>query len=133
MSRRQQRGMSLVVAIFLVVVIASLSAFAVTTGTATRQSTNLQLQSDRALAAARAGAEWGAYRALVQNACAGATNVAMNAGAIRGFQVTVTCLANTLHGTYRVADIQSEARSGVFGSPDYAYRSITVRYSNGGP
>lgn len=125
--------MSLVVAIFLVVVIASLSAFAVTTGTATRQSTNLQLQADRALAAARAGAEWGAYRTLVQSACPGATNVPMNAGAIRGFQVTVTCLANTNHGTYRVADIQSVARWGVFGSPDYAYRSITVRYSNGGP
>jgi MSHA biogenesis protein MshP len=125
--------MSLVMAIFVVVVIASLSAFAVSTGSATRQSTNLQLQADRALAAARAGAEWGAYRALVQGACAGATNVPMNAGALRGFQVSVICNARTAHvdggGPFVVADITSTASWGTFGSPDYAYRRVTIRYS----
>ena len=63
--RRRQRGMSLVVAIFLITVIASLAAFAVTMGTATRETSNLQLQADRAQAAAHAGIEWGPYQALV--------------------------------------------------------------------
>jgi MSHA biogenesis protein MshP len=125
--------MSLVVAIFLIVVIALLAAFAVSTGNAARSSTNLQLLSDRALAAARAGAEWGAYRALVQNACAGATPVPMNQGALRGFRVTVTCTANTAHtdgGPYRTADIVSVAQWSTYGRPDYAYRRIVSRFSN---
>lgn len=133
MSRRRQRGMSLVVAIFLITVIALLAAFAVSIGNASRNSTNLQLITDRALAAARAGAEWGAYRALVQNACAGATNVAMNQGALRGFRVTVTCTANTVHsdgGAYRTADVVSVAQWSTYGQPDYAYRRVVSRFSN---
>lgn len=130
--RGRQKGMSLVVAIFLVVVIASLAAFAVNTGTAARNSTNLQLLSDRALAAARAGAEWGAYRALTQGLCTLNNNVPMNAGAIRGFTVTVDCLSLTTHnpGAYRIADIQVTARWSTFGRPDYAYRRIVSRFSN---
>jgi MSHA biogenesis protein MshP len=130
---RTQRGMSLVVAIFLIVTIASLAAFAVGAGSATRQSVNLDMLSSRALAAAKAGAEWGAYRALTNNSCAGATVVAMNLGALRGFRVTVTCLGNTAHtdgGAYRTADIRSEASWGTYGQPDYVYRSVTTRYSS---
>ncbi|HEX6639323.1 MAG TPA: hypothetical protein VF033_16835 [Steroidobacteraceae bacterium] len=131
--RHRQRGVSLVVAIFLVVVIASLAAFAVTTGTATRNTTNLQLLSNRALAAARAGAEWGAYRALTLGSCTMGNNVTINAGAIRGFRITVDCLALTQHadaGNYRIADIRATAQWGSFGRPDYAYRQVVSRYSN---
>jgi MSHA biogenesis protein MshP len=125
--------MSLVVAIFLITVIALLAALAVSTGNAARNTTNLQVISDRALAAARAGAEWGAYRALVQNACAGATNVPMTQGALRGFRVTVTCTANTVHadgGPYRTADVISIAQWSTYGQPDYAYRRVVARFSN---
>lgn len=134
MSRRsRQRGMSLVVAIFLITVIASLAAFAVTVGTATRESENLQLQADRAMAAARAGMQWAAYRARVANVCpAGAFN--LTEGALRGFRVTVTCVANTgphTEGalTYRVFDVRSFAQWGNFGASNYASRSVDARFN----
>ena len=140
--RRRERGMSIVVAIFLIVVIASLAAFAVTTGTATRESANLGLQADRALAAARAGTEWAAYRALTLSQCAqgGAlqpgtvTNFALTQGALNGFNVRVTVLARTDHTvlgvTYFVCDVESFAQWSRFGAADYASRTVTARFSN---
>jgi len=125
--------MSLVVAIFLIVVIASLAAFAVTAGTATRESANLGLQADRALDAARAGTEWGAYRALVQNQCAATTTFNLTQAALRGFRVTVRCLrSNHTEGavTYAVWDVESFAQWSNFGAADYASRTVTARYSN---
>jgi len=138
MTRSRQRGMSLVVAIFLITVIASLAAFAVTVGTATRESENLQLQADRAMAAARAGAEWAAYRALRQTSCPGPTNPTafpLTQGALSGFRVTVTCRQSPLQTEgvlvpYRVFDIVSIAQWSNFGAANYAYRQVTTRVSS---
>jgi MSHA biogenesis protein MshP len=134
--RRHQRGMSLVVAIFLIVVIASLAAFAVTAGTSTRESANLGVQADRALSAARAGTEWAAYRALVQSVCVQGTVTAFNLtqGALNGFKVTVTITARTNHLEagipYFVCDVDSFAQWSKFGAADYASRRISARFSN---
>ena len=136
---RSQRGMSLVVAIFLISVIASLAAFAVTTGTATRETRNLGLQADRALAAARAGTEWAAYRTLVQNQCTAGTvtNFNLTQGALRGFRVRVTVLARAGHVVtgipYIVCDVESFAQWSNFGAADYASRTLTARFSNAPP
>lgn len=129
----RQRGMSLVVAIFLITVIASLAAFAVTVGTATRETENLQLQADRATAAARAGMEWASYRVRVAGVC---PNQAFNLteGALRGFRITVTCLSNTgphVEGplTYSAYEIRSFAQWGNFGAVGYASRGIDTRFT----
>jgi MSHA biogenesis protein MshP len=122
----RQRGMSLVVAIFLITIVASLSAFAVTMGTANVDGTNLQLQADRAQAAARAGAEWGAYRALVANSCAAAANFNLAQTALRGFRVTVSCTVRSVAPT-RVYDIDSFAQTNTFGNPGYASRRVVTR------
>jgi hypothetical protein len=125
----RQRGMSLVVAIFLITVIASLAAFAVTVGTATRESANLQLQADRALAAARAGAEWGAYRALVNNICpfpTGTVTFNLTQAALQGFRVTVTCQRLGLVPPFAF-DIVSFAQWSNFGASNYASRRVTRR------
>jgi MSHA biogenesis protein MshP len=122
----RQRGMSLVVAIFLITVVASLSAFAVTLGTASSEGANLQLQADRALAAARAGAEWGAYRAVVNNSCAASTTFNLNQAALRGFRVTVTCTARSVAPTL-VYDIDSFAQVNNFGNAGYASRRVVTR------
>lgn len=124
----RQRGVSLVAAIFVVVVVASLSAFAVSTTRATRASNDLQLLSDRALAAARAGAEWGAFRALSQATCSAAQPLTLTQGALAGFSVLVDCARTQPEGTYWVVDIVSEARRGNYGSPDFVYRRIVTRY-----
>jgi MSHA biogenesis protein MshP len=129
MNRRGQRGMSLVVAIFLVVIVASLAAFAVASAGATRNTKDLQLLSGRALAAARAGAEWGAYRALSQNTCPTAAQpLTLNQGALRGFSLSVLCVRSRPEGTYWVVDITSTATWSRFGAPDYAYRRVVTRY-----
>jgi Tfp pilus assembly protein PilX len=122
-----ERGMSLVVAIFLITVIASLSAFAVTVGTATRESENLQLQADRAMAAARAGLEWAAYRVRVAGVCpAGSSTFPLTQGALRGFRVTITRLSNTAHPplNYTICSVSSFAQWSDFGASNYASRTI---------
>jgi MSHA biogenesis protein MshP len=129
MNRRSQRGMSLVLAIFLVVVVASLAAFGVASASATRQTKDLQLLSGRALAAARAGAEWGAYRALTQGICpVAAQPLNLTQGALRGFTLSVLCVRSRPEGSYWVVDITSTATWSRFGAPDYAYRRVVTRY-----
>jgi hypothetical protein len=118
--------MSLVVAIFLITVIASLAAFAVTVGTATGESSNLQLQADRAQAAAHAGSEWGAYRALVQGLCAANPPFNLTQGALGGFRVTVNCTAESV-GVNTVYRIDSFAQWSNFGAADYASRRVITR------
>jgi Tfp pilus assembly protein PilX len=125
----RERGMSLVVAIFLITVIASLSAFAVTVGTATRESENLQLQADRAMAAARAGLEWAAYRVRVAGVCPGGPPLtfALTQGALNGFRVTITRLSDTgPHAplNYRICSVSSFAQWSNFGANNYASRTI---------
>ncbi|HEV7608415.1 MAG TPA: hypothetical protein VGO61_13815 [Steroidobacteraceae bacterium] len=123
----RQRGMSMVVAIFLITVIASLAAFAVTVGTATHDSENLQLQADRAMAAARAGAEWGAYRALVNTNCIANPAFNFTEAALRGFRVTVICtqVGSALHPVY---EINSFAQRNNFGAAEYASSRVIKRF-----
>jgi MSHA biogenesis protein MshP len=128
--------MSLFVAIFLVVVVASLSAFAVTVGTSKDGTVNQQAMADRAAAAAHAGAEWGAYRARIANSCL-AVNPPINfgQGALRGFRVTVTCTSTSYSepapgGNYYVRDIDAFAQYGNFGASNYASARATARVSN---
>lgn len=132
---RRQRGMSLVVAIFLIVVVATLAAFAVTAGTSKLGATDQLLMADRAAAAAHAGAEWGAYRARVANSCVAPPGTTFNLaqGALRGFRVTVSCTSsNHVEGAanYYVRDIDSFAQRGNFGDLNYASASAAARVSN---
>ena len=133
MKHGAQRGMSLVVALFVVVVLGLLAAFAANIGTSQRETANLRLASDRALLAARAGTEWAGTRALVNNACAANTVMNLNQGALNGFRVTVSCSA-TSHSegavNYRVYDVTSFAQYGSFGSAGYASRTLTARFTS---
>jgi MSHA biogenesis protein MshP len=124
---KRQRGMSLLVAIFLIVIIAVLSAFAVSVGTATSESTNQRLSADRARAAARAGLEWGAFQALVQSSClANNPPLVLDQGALRGFSVTVSCERD---GGSTVFDITAFAQRGNFGALDYASHRMVARFN----
>jgi MSHA biogenesis protein MshP len=122
----RQRGMSMVVAIFLITIVASLAAFAVTVGTATRESENLQLLADRANAAARAGVEWGAYRARVNNSCVGNGPFNLTETALRGFRVTVIC-SNVGSNANPVYEIDAFAQRSTFGAADYASSRVIRR------
>jgi MSHA biogenesis protein MshP len=93
-SRKRQAGVGLVTAIFLLVVIAGLAAAMVTVFTSQQAGSQLDQQGSRAYQAARAGIEWGLFRARVANACVASSNFALPAASIlNGFTVTVTCTA----------------------------------------
>ncbi len=125
--RRRERGVSIVMAIFLIVAIAALAAAAVSVGRATSDSTNGLLLRDRTEAAAEAGLEWAIYRLRVQSIPCTTVNgqqLALGLGALRGFTVTVSCLRAT---NQNVFDVTAFAQQGIYGRPDYASRTLTRR------
>jgi MSHA biogenesis protein MshP len=129
--------MSIVVALFVLVVVASLAAFAVTVGGAQRQAESANLRASRATAAARTGLDWGLYRARTSNWCntPGQVQViALTEGALRGFNVRVTCDGHqhTETATYYSFDIGATASYGAYGSVDFASRTVTARYFSPG-
>lgn len=101
---RRQRGLSLITAIFLMVVLAMLGAFMVSITGLQQSSSVLDVQGVRAYEAARAGVEWGAWQVLDPNDAIGSaalptcpaspTNLTP-AGTLSSFTVTVTCSATT--------------------------------------
>ncbi len=126
-----QRGFSLVAAIFLIVVLAALGVLAVRIAATQEQAADLTLLELRAVAAAKAGIEYGANLAARGSICplpAAQRTVSPPGAAFSGFTVTVTC-ALAPHalksGTCNSYQIASTAVSGAFGRPDYVVRSAT--------
>lgn len=92
-----QRGFSIITAIFLVVVLAALGAFAVSMFRTQQLAAALDELGARAYQAAQAGIEWGAWQVLRgSGTCAAATGNLALPGSISGFTATVTC-ASTSH------------------------------------
>jgi MSHA biogenesis protein MshP len=99
MCRDHQAGISLVTAIFLIVVLAALGAIVVTVSGLQHTSSAHDVMGAKAYQAARAGIEWGAYKVLQQAAPLGAgvcpapsTPIPMPAGTdLTGLTVAVDC------------------------------------------
>ncbi|MBS1228575.1 MAG: biosis protein MshP [Proteobacteria bacterium] len=99
-SRRRQSGFGAIAAIVVLVILALLSAAIVSIST-TQQITSAQdVQSAKAWQAARAGNEWGLYKALKNetwsaspaDTCITAPrNATLDLSAVTGFYVTVSC------------------------------------------
>ena len=85
-----QRGFALVSGIFLITILFLLSAYLI--GFRVHQDSSLSLDAlgTRAYAAARSGAEWGAYNSLRNGTCAASTAVAFG-GTLAAYTATVTC------------------------------------------
>jgi MSHA biogenesis protein MshP len=129
---RGERGFSLVLALFVIIVVALLGAVAVRLGAGEQQTVSLRILGDRAVEAAHTGVEWGAYRALNLGTCS-AGALSLSEGALNGFSVTVTCTVTNhaqSNGTYHVYEIDSYAESGTYGRPDYVSRRINARFSD---
>ena len=94
MSRSRQRGAALMTAIFLLVVIGALTAYLLKMSGLQHSSMALDVQGARAYQASRAGIDWGVYRALRDNSCAGSASFGL-AGGLSEFTVTVTCADTT--------------------------------------
>lgn len=88
----RSRGVGLITAIFLLVVIAGLAVAMVTVYTTQQAGSALDVQGSRAYQAARAGLEWGIFRQLRQGTCEASSSFALDDNtSLRGFVVTVGC------------------------------------------
>jgi MSHA biogenesis protein MshP len=130
------RGFTTVAATFLTTILALISAYLIGLRVYQDGAFSLDALGTRAYAAARAGAEWGAYRSLHDNACAGATSVAL-AASLADYTVTVTCARSVFSegaGTVNVDTIVANACNQPSGgacpnaSPagNYAERQVTL-------
>jgi MSHA biogenesis protein MshP len=131
----QQRGVSIVAALFLIVVLAAVGGFAMQIGTSQQQTINLSILQARAQAAADAGIEWGSSRALLGNTCPSGI-LSLNQGALRGFTVSVTSAApcpttQVVAGVGRqLFTFTAVATRGTYGTADFVSRKATRTVSN---
>lgn len=126
-----QRGMSLVAALFLIIVVAALGAFAVRIGSGQQQTVNLALLGSRALAAANAGIEVAAGRTqtLIPS---GGEAFTISGGALNGFNVTVNWIrTDHVEGGTPISlyEVTSVAQSGTYGTPEFVSRRVRARIS----
>lgn len=131
-----QRGMAIMSAIFILIVLSVLAAFVVQVSTMQHTASVTDLQSIRTYQAARAGLEWALYQvqpnhgAHVTSCVAGPTTVPLTGDTFAGITVNVTC-----NGTATLYEITSTAcyqpaggacpNTGAFGS-SYIERRIDV-------
>lgn len=92
MSLDRQRGVGLASAIFLLVVLGGLTAFLLKVSGLQHSSSALDLQGTHAYQAARAGIEWGVFRALRSSNCDPKSSFGLG-GSLSGYTVTVECSA----------------------------------------
>lgn len=89
-----QRGMAIISAIFILVVLAAIGAFAVQMSTMQHFGSAQDVQSVRAYQAARAGIEWALFK--IENSSpkvcpAASTNMTLSGDSFTGLTVTVSC------------------------------------------
>lgn len=143
------KGFALIAAIFLLVVVAALAAFAVTIAAGAQAGSAIAVQGARAYEAARAGIEWASYQVRDPNGtlAPGATNlpdcfaspstIALPS-AMGSFTVQVSCTRHPGFGAspnyHEEGDkrsafyvITSTAFAGVAGSADYVERRLEAR------
>jgi MSHA biogenesis protein MshP len=131
---RRQRGVALIVALFVIIVLAGLGLFAMRVGTGQQQSVTLDLLGARAAAAAAAGTEYGANQARLHGNCAAAPPpLSLTQGALNGFSVQVSCVSNTYTVNsmpHQVYAITATATLGTYGTIGYVSRQATKTINN---
>jgi MSHA biogenesis protein MshP len=131
-----QQGFALIPALFLIVVLGALALVVIRVSTGQQQAVIMALQETRALSAAQAGIEWGAYQSLsASKICAASTTLNLTEAALNGFTVVVTCAATTFtNGAATSASyvLKSTATTGTYGQPGYVHRVVSGTYTNAG-
>lgn len=124
------QGMSLVTALFVLVVLSAIGGYMVLVAGVQSQTTVMSLQGVRAYHAARSGLEWGIYRDLASVSC---TTGSFD---VDGFSVTVDCSETVFVEAgqgYKVFHITSMAEWGSYGNEGYLSRKLTSRVSAAQP
>ena len=122
------RGFTLMSAIFILVILATLGVYMVRIGTVQQATGILTLGQARAYYAAQSGLEWAMFRALQLDSCAnGSFN--LTEAQLAGFSITVTC-AQTTHRVrnedVRYYRLDVTAERGTFGQTEYVSRAVSA-------
>jgi len=133
---RFQNGFLLPAAIFILVILAALGAYALNI-TSIQQATSTQdVQGARAYQAARAGIEWAAYQVLSPGTMALASCPASPSTiAVDNFSVAVSCTRSADYfeqgsdHTIAIYDVTATASFGTAGTTGYIERQIQVTLS----
>jgi MSHA biogenesis protein MshP len=131
---RVDGGFALVAAIFVLLTLAALAAFAFRIGLNQQQTASYDLLVVRAQAAADSGIEYAANQALKSGSCLSSTPLTLTAVGLSGFTVTVTCQRSpVLHRigaqSYPAFTLTSTARRGTYGSADFVSRTAAASVS----
>lgn len=139
--RSRQAGVSLVTAIFLLVVLSALGAAIVSLSAGQQISSALDLTGTRAYEAARSGVEVGLFQNTQAGQCAPQVSLVPPAPTMGAFTVTVRCVvnqtANLPDGLPKVTVITATACNQPANnacpnpaptSPDYVQRVVTVQF-----
>lgn len=129
--KKRQSGLLLPVALFLLVVLSALGAYAVRMTVLTTMAAVQDVQGVNAYLAARAGNEWAAYQINqpdlaepVMQSCPARTLV------INGFSVQVSCSSQSYvdNGSQdvQIYQVTSVATKGVAGTADYIERRVSL-------
>ena len=130
--RARSGGFALVPALFLIVILGALGVVAVRLGNGQQHAVTMGLVQARALASARAGIEWGAYRAL-NGSCAASSTLSLTEAALNGFSVVVACTSTTFTNgaaTNNSYSILATATSGTYGQPSYVRRVVSATFTD---
>ena len=135
MNKQTSRGFLLPAAIFLLVILAALGAYALNISSTQQATSKQDIQGSRAYQAARAGLEWAIFQVLAP----GTTNLVNcptpTTLTIEGFTVNVTCTQSVDYNeqgtdrTIRLFEITSRASFGVAGTIDYSERQLQATVS----
>lgn len=135
LSSQYAQGFMLPLAIFLLVVLAALGAYAMRLSILTNAGSTQDILSSRAYFAARAGAEWAAMRVMnpgstsMQNCPADVMPIIIN-----NYNVTIACVKRDYNEqgndqSVSVYEITSLASQGSVGGTDYVERQINITIS----
>jgi MSHA biogenesis protein MshP len=130
----------LITAIFLLVVVATLSVYILNLRNVQQQTLVFGVPVARAMQAARTGIEWGIYQSLTANDCptTPTTNLVFTAqdAALGAFTITVTCTESVhTEGSTEIKTFQLRAMAytGNYGTLDYVSRLMEASVSEPPP
>jgi MSHA biogenesis protein MshP len=141
--RMEISGFSLVTALFLIVVLAVLAGYMINLRGVQQSTVVMSVQGARGLQAARAGLEYGAFRALIAGSCNASETITFGTAepALEPFSVALTC-SQSAHTedvtTINFYELTATATSGNYAvgsnaNPDYVSRRLRITVSNEPP
>lgn len=127
---RKHRGFALIGALFVLVVLAALGAFAVRINMTQQHDADLELQQLRAAAALNSGVEYAATSLLAPGGnCGSLANLTVSGYAVTfGPCVNVPYVMNGV--AVNVYTVTIASSRGAYGTPEFVARTSTVRVSS---